>query len=95
MYKIIYLLAVPRTAFVLSCFHSKMLSFMYLSLASVGNRGMCMLPCMVLCCDRVDFYLFCAGAVKWWGSVLTYTPCHQDVGGSGCIAPPSLGLGTG
>jgi hypothetical protein len=38
--KITYLLAIPRTAFAFSCFHSMMLSVMYLSLASVGNRGM-------------------------------------------------------
>jgi len=23
-----------------------------------------MLRCMVICCDRMDFYLCCAGAVK-------------------------------
>jgi hypothetical protein len=37
------LLAVPRTAFALSCFHFMMLSVTCLSLASVGNRSM-------LCC---------------------------------------------
>ena len=39
VYKILYLLAVPCTAFALSWFHFMMLSVTYLSLASVGNRG--------------------------------------------------------
>jgi len=40
VYKIVYLLGDPRTAFAPLCFHSMMLPVMYLSLASVGNRGM-------------------------------------------------------
>ena len=46
VYKIMYLLAVPCTAFAFSCFRFMMLSFMYMS-ASVGNRGM--LGCSAWC----------------------------------------------
>jgi hypothetical protein len=84
VYNIMYLIAVPCTAFALLCFLSMMLSVMYLSLAAVGNRRM--LCCGAWCYVVTERTSTCAVQVLWsnlkvgGGSVLTCTPCHQDVG---------------
>ena len=61
VYKIMYLLAVPCTAFALSCIHSLLLSVTYLSLASLGNRGM--LCCGAWCCVVTEWTSTCAAQV--------------------------------